>query len=208
MSLQVFLWYLATWLLVAVTPGPAVMYAMSSATRYGFRSALAGVAGILLGHVVFFSCVACGLAALLATATTAFTLLRILGAVYLLYLGLRLLISTFRARERKTAVAAAPASRRGLLLQGFAIQVTNPKALLFMSAFLPQFIDPNRSLWGQLAILFATTVVGDALVLGTYAYLAERGAASLRASGLTVWLERVFGVTLLFFGVRLLRSRP
>lgn len=206
MDTQVFLLYLATWSLVALTPGPAVMCAMSHASRYGFRHSLAGIIGIQLGHFVFFGCAASGLAALLATATTAFTVLRFIGAAYLLYLGVRIIVSTFRSRPA-TQAAAIPPARRSLLLQGFAIQVTNPKALLFMSALLPQFIQPQHSLPLQLTILLATTIAVDVVVLGSYAYFAARGSQSLRASGVTLWLERIFGAALVLFGVRLLATR-
>lgn len=206
MSTEIFLLYLGTWLLVALTPGPAVMCAMSHATRFGFRQALIGIFGIQLGHFVFFGCVAFGLATLLAKATAAFTILRIAGALYLMYLGVRITVSTFRRRATEQVVAPPPA-RAGLLVQGFAIQVTNPKALLFMSALLPQFIQPQHSLPLQLVILLATTIAVDMVVLSAYAWFALRGARSFRTSGFSKWLERVFGATLVFFGVRLLAAR-
>jgi len=206
MSAEIFLLYLGTWSLAALTPGPAVMCAMSHATRFGFRQAFVGILGIQLGHFVFFACVAFGLAALLAKATAAFTMLRIVGALYLVYLGLRIVVSTFRRRATVPSATSTPA-RTGLLLQGFVIQVTNPKALLFMSALLPQFIQPQHPLPMQLAILLATTIAVDIVVLSAYAWFALRGAQSLRASGVTKWLERAFGAALLFFGVRLLASR-
>lgn len=206
MDTEVFLFYLATWSLVALTPGPAVMCAMSHASRFGFRHSLASIIGIQLGHFVFFGCAASGLAVLLATATTAFTVLRFIGAAYLLFLGVRILVSTLRSRPAPQATAILPA-RRSLLLQGFAIQVTNPKALLFMSALLPQCIRPQHSLPIQLTILLATTIAVDAFVLVSYAYLAARGSQSLRASGITLWLERIFGAALVLFGIRLLATR-
>src|SRR5687768_17187041 len=96
MSLQIFLLYLATWSLVALTPGPAVMCAMAHSTRYGFRSSVAGIMGIQFGNLLFFVCIALGLATLLATATTAFNVLRVVGAFYLFYLGVRIIILSFR----------------------------------------------------------------------------------------------------------------
>jgi homoserine/homoserine lactone efflux protein len=206
MSPEIFLLYLATWSLVALTPGPAVMCAMSMATRYGWRHALAGIAGIQVAHFVFFGCVASGLAALLATATTAFTVLRLAGAAYLVYLGVRAIVATLRPPASGQPVVTPPA-RQNLFVQGLAIQITNPKALLFVSALLPQFIQPQHPLPLQLAVLLTTTVVIDVLVLGSYAAFAVRGARSLRASGFTVWLERVFGAALIAFGFRLLATR-
>jgi len=208
MSIRIFLLYLATWSLVALTPGPAAMCSMAQATRYGFRSSLAGISGIQLGNFLFFICVALGLGTLLATATTAFTVLRFVGAIYLLYLGVRIILSTFRHSPSRSerAVASLPA-HRNLFLQGLLIQLTYPKALLFISALLPLFIEPRRSVPWQLLILVFTTVAVDSIVLSSYALLAARGIQSFRGSRLSVWLERVFGATLLFFGFRLLLSR-
>ncbi len=208
MSLRIFLLYLATWSLVALSPGPAVMCSMAQSTRYGFRSSLAGISGIQLGNFLFFVCIASGLGALLATATTAFTILRTIGAIYLFYLGVRIIVSSFRrtVHDVLPSVAALPA-RRGLFLQGLLIQLTNPKALLFVSALLPQFIEPRRPVLGQLVILVVTTIAVDSVVLSSYAYFAERGIQSFRASRFSAWLERVFGAALIFFGCRLLVSR-
>ncbi len=207
MSIEVLFLYLATWSLVALTPGPAAICSMSQAARYGFRAAGAGILGILCGHFVFFGCVACGLATLLAAASTAFTVLRLAGAIYLCYLGVRTIASTFRHTERAKPVVRPPPSERSLWLQGFAIQVTNPKALLFMSALLPQFIQPQHSLAWQLADLLTVTIIVDGIVLSAYARFASRGAERLRASRITAWLERAFGAILILFGVRLLAHR-
>jgi homoserine/homoserine lactone efflux protein len=87
------------------------------------------------------------------------------------------------------------------------IQITNPKALLFVSALLPQFIDPDRSILPQLVILGLATVSVDALVLAAYAGVAERGLRSMRRSQTVVWLERIFGTALIAFGFRLFASK-
>ncbi len=206
MNINLLLLYLATWSLVALTPGPAVMCAMSQATRYGFRHALVGIIGIQGGHLVFFGCVASGLAALLATASTVFMVLRLFGAVYLLYLGVRIIASTLHPKPVEQAEVPLP-SGRNLLLQGFAVQVTNPKALLFMSALLPQFLQPRHSLGWQLTVLLAATITVDTLVLSAYAHFALRGTRYLHASGVVLWLERAFGAVLVLFGFRLLIIR-
>ncbi|MDB6039531.1 MAG: lysE type translocator family protein, partial [Verrucomicrobiales bacterium] len=156
----------------------------------------------------FFVCIALGLGTLLATATTAFTILRFAGAIYLLYLGVRIMISTFqRSPSGAARDVMLPPAHGSLFLQGLLIQLTNPKALLFISALLPQFIDPNRSGPMQLVILVFTTIAVDSIVLSSYAFLATTGIRSLRKSRLSRSLERVFGAALLFFGSRLLLSR-
>jgi homoserine/homoserine lactone efflux protein len=203
MALDTFLLYLATWTVVALSPGPAVLFAMSQAARHGMRGAAAGTAGILLGHVVCFSFVAFGLAALLARVSGAMTVIRIVGALYLVYLGVRMLMSKPQGTAHLNAAAPKPPAHAGIVLQGMLVQLTNPKNLLFVLALLPQFISADRPLLPQLAIMLTVTVVIDGAVLLAYAHLASRGARALKGSRLVAWLERGFGAALIFFGIRL-----
>ena len=108
MSLDTFLLYLAAWTLIALSPGPAVLFAMSQAARHGMRGAAVGTAGILLGHVVCFLLVAFGLAALLASVNGAMMAIRIAGALYLMYLGVRMIL----AKPRETADVPLAAGRK------------------------------------------------------------------------------------------------
>ena len=206
MALNTFLLYLATWTLVALSPGPAVLFSMSQGARHGMRGAIAGTAGILLGHVLVFSAVAFGLAAVLASYSSAVNTIRIVGALYLIYLGAKMLLSKPRAAA---AVVATPAVARhgGLVLQGLGVQLTNPKLLLFVLALLPQFISRDYPLPLQLAIMLAVTVVIDGIALLTYAHIAVRGARALKESRALAWVERAFGGALIFFGLKLLASR-
>src|ERR1041385_6578375 len=131
MSIKIFLLYLAAWSLAALSPGPAVLCSMAQSARYGFRSSLAGIAGIQTGNLLFFVCVALGLTTLLQSATTLFTALRFVGAGYLIYLGARIIRGAFRSRSEPELkpIRSAP-EQRSLFLQGLLIQLTNPKALL------------------------------------------------------------------------------
>jgi threonine/homoserine/homoserine lactone efflux protein len=206
MELRTFLLYLATWTLVALTPGPAVMYSMAAATRFGLRGALAGICGIQAGNFVLFAAVGLGLGALLATADGAFMAIRIAGAAYLIWLGGRVIVGTF-----KNTQAAESAKQERLdsksAVQGLLVQITNPKALLFVTALLPQFIDATRPALSQFTILVLTTVCVDAVVLSAYVLIALFGAKSFRRSRFKTWCERAYGAALLFFGGRLLASR-
>ena len=206
MPLDTFLLYLATWTLVALSPGPAVMFSMSQAARHGMRGAAAGTAGILLGHVVVFIAVAFGLAALVASYSGAVATIRIVGALYLMYLGAKMLFSKPRGAE-KIAAEPVPRAHGGLVLQGLGVQLTNPKLLLFVLALLPQFISPDYPLPLQLAIMLTVTVVIDGIALMAYAHLAARGARALKGSRAMAWLERAFGGALIFFGLKLLITR-
>jgi len=183
------------------------MCSITQSTRHGFRSSLAGISGIQTGNFLFFVCIALGLDTLLATATVAFAFLRTLGAFYLFYLGVRIIISSFQhPLVSDTKPGTLVAARRNLFLQGLLVQLTNPKALLFVSALLPQFIEPHRSLLLQLIMLLSATVAVDTVVLSSYAFFARRGIQSFRSSRLSAWLERALGAALVFFGFRLLLS--
>jgi homoserine/homoserine lactone efflux protein len=206
MSLDTFLLYLTAWTLIALSPGPAVLFAMSQAARHGMPGAAAGTAGILLGHVVCFGLVAFGLAALLASVNGAMTGIRIAGALYLMYLGMRMILSS----PRETAAVPVAAERKahgGIALQGLLVQLTNPKNLLFVLALLPQFIAPDRPLLPQLGIMLTVTVVIDAICLLAYAQIAARGARALKGSRVVAWLERTLGAALIVFGVKLIASK-
>ena len=206
MSLDTFLLYLTAWTLIALSPGPAVLFAMSQAGRRGMRGAVAGTAGILLGHVLCFLLVALGLAALLASVNGAMTAIRIVGAIYLVYLGVRMIVSKPRAAAA-VPVAGDRQAYGGIVLQGLLVQLTNPKNLLFVLALLPQFIAADRALLPQLGIMLLVTVTIDAICLLAYAQIAARGARALKGSSVVLWLERTLGAAFIVFGVKLFASR-
>ena len=208
MNIQSLGLYLSSWLLVALTPGPAVIYVMSQTSRYGWRAGFRGIAGIQIGNLIFFVCIACGLVTLLATVTNAFVVLQIAGAGYLLYLGSRMIISSLRRTSRARVLGRRPAEKAGnLVVQALLVQLTNPKALIFVSALVPQFLDPDRQLVLQMAILLSCTVAVDTVVLGSYVLLADRGRHALRQTEFSRWIECTFGLALVGLGVRLLDWR-
>jgi len=207
MPLETFLLFLATWTVVAVSPDPAVMFVMSQTGRHGMRGGVAGTLGIVSGHLFTFSAVALGLAAVLAKYSEAVTAIRVVGALYLMYLGVRMLWSRPRAMSAEASTEAAPPARHGIVLQGLAVQLTNPKNLLFVLALLPQFIRPGYPLLLQLGIMLVVTILIDGAVLLAYANLAAHGARALKGSRVIAWLERLFGAALIFFGIKLMLSR-
>ena len=121
MPLDTFLLFLAAWSLVALSPGPAVMFVMSQTARHGMRGGVAGTLGIVSGHLFTFSAVALGLAAVLAKYSEAVMAIRIVGALYLMYLGVKMLWSRPRAMSTEVASGAAPPARHGIVLQGLAV---------------------------------------------------------------------------------------
>jgi threonine/homoserine/homoserine lactone efflux protein len=124
---------------LVVIPGPSVLFIVGRALAHGRRAALTSVAGNTVGASVVVVAVALGLGALAERSVAVFTAFKLVGAAYLVYLG----VQTFRHRgDLATALAAAPAAERRLFGQGVLVGATNPKVLVFFTAFLPQFTDP------------------------------------------------------------------
>jgi len=209
MTTTTLLLYLGTWTLVAISPGPAVLYVMALAARGGVRASIPGIAGLQLGSLLFFTAVGTGLAALLATMTTLFTAVKIAGALYLCWLGTGMIRSSMKktSRAERLPAAANGVAQPRAFWQGLLVQITNPKALLFATALLPQFLDARRAMFPQIALLFVVAFLVDITSMAIYATLAARGAKGLRSSKTVFWLERLFGAALIGFGVRLAFSR-
>ena len=197
----------AGWLL-NLTPGPDVLYIVSHSLRSGVRAGIVGGLGILSGCFVHVFAAAVGVGTLLATSAAAFTVLKYAGAAYLLYLGLRMVLSRAGPPAELAALAAAPAGgERGLrqiFWGGFWTNALNPKVALFFLAFVPQFIAPgtdNKALsFVLLGVLFifnsAPIVIGWAAAAG---WMARRGAVQ---KGMH-WLDRAAGVLFIGFGLKL-----
>lgn len=201
------LFILAGWLL-NLTPGPDVLYIVSNALRSGTKAGVVAALGITAGCFVHIFAAALGVSALLAASSTAFTVLKWAGAVYLFYVGLRLVFC--RATPRMTSVAeeSIQSSDRGLksiFFKGFFTNALNPKVALFFLAFVPQFIAPEAShpalTFVLLGVLFNVNAVpinvGYALLA---AWATRRMGAVQRAMH---WLDRVAGVMFVGFGVKL-----
>lgn len=183
--------FVATSGVLIATPGPTVLLALSNGSRHGVRAAGWGMAGALLADLLLITIVACGLGVVLAASEVAFQALKWAGALYLAYLGWRLLRAD-AALVVPGAGAPQPLDRRALFLRSFLVALTNPKALLFMSAFLPQFIDPRMALLPQYATLALILAVLNLAAMLAYAVLGARLVQLFRAGALR-WLNRVCG---------------
>jgi threonine/homoserine/homoserine lactone efflux protein len=128
-------------LALVLAPGPAVLYIVGRSIDGGRTAGLTSAAGIATGGLVHVAGAALGLSAIIASSALAFSALKYLGAAYLIFLGVRTLLTKPAA---ETSVGRRPQSLRGLYSQGFVVQALNPKVALFFLAFLPQFIDPSR----------------------------------------------------------------
>lgn len=192
---------MAAGLALNLTPGPDMLYVAARAAAEGRAAGVASTLGIATGTLVHIALVAFGLTALLAAVPVAYTAVRLAGAAYLVYLGVRTLLRPGALTER----ALTPASRWTVFRQGVVTNVLNPKVALFFLAFLPQFVDPARGSAGLqvlgLGLLFDAS---GTLVLLAVALGASRAAGRLRRSaGAARWLERATGLLFVGLGLRL-----
>ena len=167
--------FLAAMFVMAITPGPANLFAIATGMQKGKAAALVGVAGMNAGTLTWFAAPALGLGALIVTFPQAFHLLAIAGALYVGWLGLKSILSGLR--NEADPHHAPLRTSRSAFLDGFTVQISNPKALLFFTAVLPPFIDPQRPLLAQLAMFAAATIGMDVIAMSAYGV----GGAALSA---------------------------
>jgi threonine/homoserine/homoserine lactone efflux protein len=184
---------------LAITPGPGIAYVLARTVSGGRADGLASTAGTALGGLVHVLAAAAGLSALLMQSAGAFTVVRYLGALYLIYLGVRTL---FAGDAPAGAVQVQARGARRAFVEGVAVEALNVKTAIFFLAFLPQFVDPALPLVTQFVVLglicvALNTAVDVAVVLGASVAMARwHGSGRIRA-----WLQRVSGATMVALGV-------
>ena len=206
--------FLVSGLLLNITPGPDILLIMARSAGQGWRAGSAAAFGIFSGIFVHVFAAALGLSALLATSATAFSVVKYLGAAYLIYVGIGLI---WRRNKKPKALASAAAtppgaalSYRRIFVQGLFTNVLNPKVALFFLAFVPQFIlpeSPNKAL--------AFVVLGGLFSFNNLVWCHIVAVASARASRsvqlghrASNWLQGAIGALFVGFGLRLIFVRP
>ena len=166
---------------LAVVPGPAVAYIVTQSIDQGRRAGLVSALGVATGGLVHVAAATVGLSALIASSATAFTVVKLVGAAYLIAVGIRRILAGERG-EPDTRAISAPLAR--IYRQGVIVNVLNPKTALFFLAFLPQFVDRDRgAVLPQVALLGTLFVVVAALSDMTYALVSDAVAGRIRRSG-------------------------
>ena len=183
--------------LVAIaTPGPTVLLALANGTHYGVRRSLPGMLGAVMSDVVLVAAVALGLGALLAASEFWFSVLKWVGAIYLAWLGIRLLRSQGGLDLPTQGIPGTGHDGRAIFMKSFLVAVTNPKGYLFCSALLPQFIDPAAAQVPQYLAIGLVFTGMDFSVMLVYAFIGARAVRLLRASAVR-WVDRLCGGALL-----------
>jgi homoserine/homoserine lactone efflux protein len=200
-SFQLWLAFAAAAAVVIAIPGPTTLMVTGHAMSSGARVALASLLGVALGDFTAIACSVLGLGAVLATSAEAFTILKWIGAAYLVYLGIRL----WRAPAVPLGAAAAgQGGRRSIrraIAESFSVTLLNPKGLLFFAAFLPQFIDPHRAVLPQVVILALTFEVLAASSLAVYIFMMARARRVMDSPRAIKIMNRAGGTMLIGAGL-------
>ena len=159
--------FLGVMAVMAITPGPANVFSIANGVQRGPAGALLGVAGMNTATLVWFAAAALGLGALIIAFPAAFRLVSVAGALYVAWLGLKALIGAFRVGAADGGHAPVRLGR-GAFIDGFMVQIANPKIVLFFSAVLPPFIDVRRPAAPQLALFALATIGMDVLSMSAY----------------------------------------
>ncbi|MGR3713102.1 MAG: LysE family translocator [Shimia sp.] len=200
MSFDLWLTFVAASTALLLIPGPTILSVLSYALTQGRQVALATAAGVALGDLVAMTASLLGLGAIVLASATAFTVLKWVGAFYLVWLGIKMLRSARGATLGDlTSASAMPA--RGVFSHAAAVTALNPKSIGFFIAFVPQFIYPTRDLLMQFAILITTFVTLAALNALAYALLADRLRTRISRPAVMRGVTRTGGVTLIGMGI-------
>jgi threonine/homoserine/homoserine lactone efflux protein len=203
MSLHLYLAFVAACIALALLPGPVVTLMIANGLRYGTRAALTNIAGVQAGLAVVIGIVAVGLTSLMATMGYWFDWVRLAGAAYLVWLGIKLV----RSPVEGLSVDTPPSPPRGgFFLQGFVVLLSNPKVMVFFGAFIPQFVDMSRDHVSQVALLGVTFMVIAGMTDAVYALLAGR-ARHFFSARRTRLLSRVSGGFMIGGGIWLALTR-
>jgi len=190
-SLSTYAVFLATGIVLLAIPGPAVLYVVTRSIEMGRPGGIASCAGITTATVILIGLAAAGLSSLVLASRVAFDAVKYAGAVYLLFLGARRLA---RRAVVEAHAEAAPRTRRRAYTQGIVVNLTNPKTIVFIFAFIPQFVDPHAShVWLQVLVLGLSFACLGFISDSIYAFAAGTVAERLRGSATIARFERWFG---------------
>jgi len=206
MTWQIWLLFVMTEAVLSMTPGPAVLYVLAQAIRRGPGQSVWASWGILSANALYFVLSATSLGAVIVASYKLFFLIKWLGAAYLVYLGLRSFFGKSSILSLPEATLGSPSGPR-VLRDGFLLQSANPKALLFFTAILPQFIDARHNVAFQILVLGISSIAVEFVILFIYGQLAGRALATARSPRFEKLTNRLAGSLLIGAGVGLARLR-
>ncbi|MEH0018743.1 MAG: LysE family translocator [Desulfobacter sp.] len=201
MSFHAWLLYLSLVFVATATPGPAVFFIMNKSGLFGWKKASFSALGNITGLFILGLVAVTGLGALLRASETLFSLVRYAGAAYLVYLGLIQILKQPGTQDAASQTQLYTESRTRIFLQAFGVAVSNPKAIVFLTALFPQFIATDRALAPQFATLILTLMGFSFFFLMGYALLAHQAKQWLDRPSRQKWMNRTSGSIFIGFGV-------
>ncbi|WP_321495700.1 LysE family translocator [uncultured Desulfobacter sp.] len=203
MELQVFFAFVIATSIMIALPGPSVILTVAHSISFGWRPAIATVAGETMGIAVQLLIAAIGLVSLLSTVAEAFEWIRWAGAAYLVYLG----IKQWRSANTPLEFNTSKVSKKNLFIQGLVITIPNPKSLVFIAAFLPQFIDATRPISLQLTVIVPTFLLITFTVTSVWAITAGSARLFLKSRRAIKTVSRTSGGLMVLAGMGLAVAR-
>jgi homoserine/homoserine lactone efflux protein len=200
MTLDSYLIFLMTTVIVVFSPGAAAIAIASQGATNGGMRAFFGVVGIALANVLYFTLSATGISSLIIASHQLFAIIKWAGVLYLGWLGLTALLG--QSDLIQITARGKPANPVGLFARGFAIELANPKALLYFSAILPQFLDTDFAILPQILIMGGTTLLIDLTAYSIYAFLGERLTRRAMKRWIVHLINKSVGFALLYVGFR------
>ena len=201
MSLDHWLAFAAASAVLLAIPGPTILLVISYALGHGRKSASATVAGVALGDFTAMTASMLGLGALLAASAMLFTVLKWIGAAYLIYLGVKLWRAPVAAVPQDEAETARKERPRRIFLHTYVVTALNPKSIVFFVAFLPQFLDMTRPILPQMVIFEVTFLVLATLNAATYGLVASMARKTIRRPNVQRWVNRTGGSLMIGAGL-------
>ncbi len=199
MSLEIWISYIITTMVILIIPGPTIILVISQAVTYGRKSIVPLVAGVVLGDFTAMTLSLLGLGAIMATSAALFVLFKWIGAIYLLYLGINL----WRANPENFSVQNKKenGSARSIFKNSFIVTALNPKGIAFFVAFLPQFINSHSPAFSQILILGGTFLLLALINAALYAFFGGQLREMIKRTSVRKWFNRCGGTALIGTGI-------
>lgn len=203
MELHVFIAFVIATMIMIALPGPSVLLTVAHSISFGWKRGIVTVAGATMGIAVQLTVAAIGLTSLLNVVAQAFEWVRWTGAIYLIYLG----IKQWRSANDPMNLEASSVSKKNLFFQGLVITIPNPKSLIFIAAFLPQFINTANPIGLQFVIIVPTFLLITFTVTSVWALVAGKGSKFLRSRKAIKVVSRTSGGLMVAAGIGLAAAR-
>jgi homoserine/homoserine lactone efflux protein len=204
MNLEVYIVFLLATIVVVFSPGPAAITVASQGASNGAKKSLFGMLGVASANVMYFFLSATGIASLIIASNVLFSVIKWAGVLYLLYLGFSALLS--KSSVIKIDSKASQARPMKLYLQGLIVELANPKALLYFSALIPQFINVDQSIHTQLLVMGLTCFVMDCIAYGLYGFFGDKISKGAVKAWMINLINKATGGFFIFIGIRMASS--